>query len=198
MENRKRIFYCLIVAIALCVSLAIYNRCTSKPVVVDVKRDTVVVYDTIPDILPKPKDSVLTKYITRYLPLVSNDTIVKTDVMMCHDSVLVEVPITSKHYGNEQYDAYVSGYEPNLDSIFVYQKTEYITETITKMKPPNKWELDGMAVVNYNPKTQKYTPYIGGELTFKPSRWQVGIQAGIAKLDKIEPYVGGVVRYRVF
>lgn len=198
MENRKRIFYCLIVAIALCVSLAIYNRCTSKPVVVDVNRDTVVVYDTIPDILPKPKDSVLTRYVTRYLPIVHNDTIIKNDVITYHDSVFVEVPITSKHYGNEQYDAYVSGYEPNLDSIFVYQKTEYITETITKMKPPNKWELDGMAVVNYNPKTQKYTPYIGGELTFKPSRLQVGIQAGIAKLDKVQPYVGGVVRYRVF
>lgn len=179
--------------------LAIYNHC-GKPVEVDVKRDTVVVFDTIPDIMPRPKDSVVTRYVTRYLPVVRHDTVNQyfgfTEQLQ--DSALVEVPITSKHYGSDNYDAWVSGYEPSLDSIKVYQRTEYITETITQSKPPNKWELDGMAVVNYNIKTQKYTPYIGGELTYKPSRLQVGVQAGVAKLDKIEPYVGGIVRYRIF
>lgn len=189
----------MLAGVLLLSCLAIYNHC-GKPVVVDVKRDTVVVFDTIPDILPKAKDSVVTRYVTRYLPVVRHDTLnsVSFRENSVGDSVAVEVPITSKHYGGDNYDAWVSGYEPSLDSIMIYQRTEYITETITQSKPPNKWELDGMAVVNYNIKTQKYTPYIGGELTYKPSRLQVGVQAGIAKMDKVQPYVGGVIRYRVF
>lgn len=197
MSNKRRFMYCLLAGVLLLSCLAIYNHC-GKPVVVDVKRDTVVVYDTIPDIMPKAKDSVITRYVTRYLPVVKPVGITDTLTMWSHDTVAVEVPITSKHYGGDNYDAWVSGYEPSLDSIMIYQRTEYITETITSMKPPNKWELDGMAVVNYNIKTQKYTPYIGGELTYKPSRLQVGVQAGLAKMDKVQPYVGGIVRYRVF
>ena len=197
MSNKRRLMYCALAGVLLLSCLAIYNNC-QKPVVVDVKRDTVVVFDTIPDIMPRPKDSVVTRYVTRYLPVVKPVGITDTLTMWTHDTVAVEVPITSKHYGGDNYDAWVSGYEPSLDSITIYQRTEYITQTVAMSKPPNKWELDGMAVVNYNIKTQKYPPYIGGELTYKPSRLQVGVQAGIAKLDNVQPYVGGVVRYRVF
>ena len=41
----------------------------------------------------------------------------------------MEIPITQKKYETSEYRAYVSGYEPCLDSIFVFQKT--ITETVT-------------------------------------------------------------------
>ena len=116
---------------------------------------------------------------------------------MVHDSVAVAVPITSKHYGGKNYDAYVSGFEVKMDSIFVYNETQVITETITKIKPPNKFELDIVGGIDYNTSSQMYVPYAGGEFLYKPNRLQVGVRAGVSKTEKAEPYVGGVVKIRI-
>jgi hypothetical protein len=167
------------------------------PIVETVERDTVLVIDTAFYDRPITKDSVRTKYITRWLPA-KRDTISNTVTMWAHDTVAVEVPITSKHYGSDTYDAWVSGFEPSLDSIRVYQRTEYITERVTISKPPNKWELDIVGGIDYNIKHDKYTPFAGGELLYKPNRLQVGIQGGIVKTDKVEPYVGGKLKIRIF
>ena len=47
-----------------------------------------------------------------------------------HDSIEVPVPIYQKRYDDSLYTAWVSGFEPSLDSIRLYQQT--ITETVTK------------------------------------------------------------------
>ena len=163
----------------------------NKPYDTNVERDTVTVIDTIPHYYPKPVEVIKTKTDYRWL------TRVETSTDTLHDSVLVAVPITSKHYHGSDYDAYVSGYEPSLDSIKVYQKTEYITERVTISKPPNKWELDLVGGIDYNIKQQRYTPHAGGELLYKPNRLQLGIRGGVVKNDNFEPYVGGVVKIRI-
>jgi len=43
------------------------------------------------------------------------------------DSVAVEVPITQREYEGEDYHAWVSGYDPRLDSIRVYARREEVT-----------------------------------------------------------------------
>ena len=204
MKDKRRLLYCALVALVLLAGLGIYNHCTRKPVVVGVERDTVVVYDTIPHYYPVPKDSAVVKYVTRYLR--RTDTVeqfIAVNNMTDHfadtsNMIAVELPITSKHYSCKDYDAWVSGYEPSLDSIKVYQRTEYITERVTISKPPNKWELDAMAGIDYNVASQHYSPYAGGELMYKPNRLQVGIRGGVIKNDKAEPFAGAVVRYRIF
>jgi hypothetical protein len=221
MKDKRRLLYCALVALVLLAGIGIYNHCTRKPVVVGVERDTVVVYDTIPHYYPVPKDSAVVKYVTRYLRrtdtveqfiAVNNMTDQFADVSnmidensvssvsnSVTDSVAVVVPITSKHYSCKDYDAWVSGYEPSLDSIKVYQRTEYITERVTISKPPNKWELDAMTGIDYNVTSQHYSPYAGGELLYKPNRLQVGIRGGVVKGDnKAEPFAGAVVKIRLF
>jgi hypothetical protein len=186
------------VLVGLAIGLAIFMRC-SKAEQVKVERDTVVVFDTIYHHYPKPVDSAVVRYVTKVLPVVRYDTVhhlIGVDNMI-HDTVAVEVPITSKHYGAPEYDAWVSGYEPSLDSIKVYQKEVLITERVTISKPPNKWELDAMAGIDYNVKSQSYRPYAGGELLYKPNRLQVGIRGGIIKNDKAEPFAGAVIKYRL-
>lgn len=181
---------------------AVYNR----PLEVGTKRDTVIVYDTIPHYYPKPVDSAVVRYVTKVLPVVRYDTVhhvIGVDNMTEHfadtsNMMPVVIPITTKHYRAMEYDAWVSGYEPSLDSIKVYQKTEVITATITKVKPPNKWELDIVGGIDYNTAQDKYTPYAVGELLYKPSRLQLGIQGGIIKADKVEPIVGFKAKIRVF
>lgn len=164
-----------------------------KPIEEKVERDTVFKWDTIPQYFPQPVDGTEVKTVYKFLTRVQSNT----DTLTLHDSVLVEVPITSKHYKDERYDAYISGYEPSLDSIFVYQKTEYITETITKMKPPDKWELDVVGGIDYNTAKKSYEPYAVGELLYKPNRFQFGLQGGVIKTDKVEPFLGGKVKIRI-
>ena len=172
-----------------------------RPLDESVSRDTVILHDTVPDIAPEPKDSVRTKWVTRWLPS-KPDTITQWKTMTVHDSVAVAVPITSKHYGGKNYDAYVSGFEPKLDSIFVYNETQIITETITRMKPPNKLSLSVNAGVDYGITSQFWQPYANGELTLNNhKRLQLGIEGGVKKNEvtkDFEPYAGAKLKIKVF
>ena len=207
MKDKRRLLYCALVALVLLAGIGIYSRCQRKPVIESVERDTVVVYDTIPHYYPIPKDSVRTKWVTRWLPA-SPDTIdhfIEANNMDHYADtskmIAVEVPITSKHYGSKDYDAWVSGYEPSLDSIKVYQRTEYITERITISKPPNRWELDLIGGLDYNTTRQDFTPYAGGEILYKPNRLQVGVRAVVSKTantGKVDPFIGAVAKIRLY
>lgn len=168
-----------------------------RPLDTDVKYDTIIVHDTVPDLNPSPKDSVHIKYVTRWLKS-KKDTVSSVEFITMHDTVAVEVPITSKHYGNDTYDAWVSGFEPSLDSIKVYQKTEYITKTITQMKPPNKLSLDVSTGLNYVTDDKQIIPYLQGEFLYKPSRFSFGVQGGVYKdTESFKPYVGWLVKIRI-
>ena len=167
-----------------------------------VARDTVILHDTIPDYTPMPKDSATIKYVTRWLPSATKtDTITKWDYFVIHDSVAVEVPITSKHYQSEQYDAWVSGFEPSLDSIFVYQERQIITETITRtVKESKHFFLDVGAGCEYRFNTKDAVPF--AELGFKFKKGKVGIGAygGYShdtKENKGLPYARAKVTYDI-
>ena len=172
-----------------------------RPIEESVSRDTVTLHDTVPDYHPVPKDSARIKWVTRWLPS-KPDTITQWETLTIHDSVAVEVPITSKHYGGKNYDAYVSGFEPSLDSIFVYNETQVITETITRMKPPNKWSLSVNAGVDYGTTSQFWMPYASGELTLNNhKRLQLGIEGGVKKnevTNNIEPFAGAKLKLKIF
>ena len=145
---------------------AIYD----KPVIENVTRDTVIVTDTIARYYPKPVsvEKVRTEYkwLTRVVAENVGQEKISVDsasfpAKIPHDSVLVEVPIESKHYHGKEYDAWVSGYMPSLDSIKVYQKTEYITETVTKSKPPNRFSVGLQGGYGYGFKSKTWEPYVG-------------------------------------
>jgi hypothetical protein len=196
---RKYFFDAVVIIVAAALTAAIMHRCDRKPTkVIKVERDTIVQYDTVPHWYPKPVEVTKTK--TEYRWLTRVQPVGKTDTLTLHDSVLVEVPIESRHYHGEEYDAYISGYLTSLDSIFIRQKTEYITERITQMKPPNRWELDLVGGVDYNINNKVWLPYAGGELTLnRHKRLQLGIEGGVQWRDNtIDPYAGVKARYRLF
>lgn len=177
-----------------------------RPLDESVSRDTVTLHDTVPEYLPAPKDSARIKYVTRWLPAkhdtVYSENYAQSFAEIMHDTVAVQVPITSKHYGGKNYDAYVSGFEPSLDSIFVYNETQYITETITKSKPPNKWSLSVNAGVDYGTTSQFWQPYASGELTINnDKRLQLGIEGGVKKSEvtnNFEPFAGAKLKLKIF
>ena len=95
-------------------------------------RDTVsyTYYDTL----------TIEKPVYRYSYI--HDTIRTYFQTVCHDTVLVDVPIERKVYAEDSlYRAVVSGWHPQLDSLWIYPKTTEITITNTVRIPPPKFSL---------------------------------------------------------
>ena len=168
-----------------------------------VARDTVIVHDTVPDINPVPKDSATVKYVTRFLPVFKRDTVdhFLEVTQMVHDTVEVQVPITSKHYGNKDYDAWVSGYEPSLDSIKVYRETQYITETITRtVKDSKHFFLDVGAGCEYQFNGKSAVPFAELGARMKFGRVGIGAYGGYShdlKENKASPQARIKVSYDI-
>ena len=204
MRKTKWIFLAAALAIVYLLGIWTGKAIYDKPINGKVEHDTVIVHDTVPDIAPTPKDSVRIKWMTRWLPT-KHDTIPRTDTIYQpiggDNMVAVEVPITQKHYGNDTYDAWVSGFEPSLDSIKIYQKTQYITTTVTKVKPPNKYSLTINAGVDYGASSQFFQPYAFGKLTLNNDKMiQLGIKGGVKKnemTNKFEPVFGAEAKIKL-
>ena len=114
-------------------------------------RDTIV--DTIKVVKPIAVDSVVTRYKWVNVERVKDTTIVNEVSEVVFDTIRVRLPIESKHYTAESYDAWVSGYEPQLDSIKVYN-----CEVIVKPKK-SRWSVGVQGGVGLTPKGVQ--PYIG-------------------------------------
>ena len=142
--------------------------------------DTITRYDTLFVKSPTARDSIVVKYITKTLPSSKqkkNDTFLAENYAQNNgenippqemsderDSMAVEIPITQKRYDGENYSAWVSGYEPSLDSIFVSQRTDVVT--IREKKPPNKWHIGVQCGVGYTFKSKQFEPFIGVGLSY--------------------------------
>ena len=87
--------------------------------VLETQTDTIVVRDT--HVVEKPV--YIRKKITDTM-LVS-----VTDTLCLRDTLYVAIPKEVKVYANEDYYAEVSGYQPNLDYIEIYQKNVVISKT---------------------------------------------------------------------
>ena len=125
------------------------NRCTNKAATEQPLRDTIV--DTIRVIKPIAKDSVVTRYKWVNVERVKDTTIVNEVSEVVFDTIRVRLPIESKHYSTTNYDAWVSGYEPCLDSIKVYSRV---------INPKqSRWSIGLQGGVGMTPKGVQ--PYIG-------------------------------------
>lgn len=120
----KKALYFLLAAICLSVALNIW-QCSRQP-----EESTVVEHDTVwKDTTiyePQPADTVQTGRVVYIKVPVPGER----DTITLHDSIDVPVPIVQKRYDDSLYTAWISGFEPNLDSIRLYQPT--IVETVTK------------------------------------------------------------------
>lgn len=119
----------------------------------------VTVVDSVKKSFPVSVDSFVVRYITRSLPIAS-DSATKQFVS---DSVKVQIPISQKVYEDTLYRAYISGYEPKLDSITIKQKTTYITHTIRDKE--SRFRIGLQAGYGLTPKGMM--PYVGVGLSYK-------------------------------
>lgn len=145
------------------VVLNVFLLCDGRKEKTKVKTETKTVYDTVKHIAPVAKDSLIVKYKYKVLPVFKNitgDSVPYIAHTATNDSAGVIIPITQKIYADSNYTAYISGFEPTLDSIFIKNKTTTITNTITKTKKKH-FGIGVNIGYGYGIKSKSFEPYLG-------------------------------------
>ena len=83
------------------------------------------------------------------------------DPITLHDSIDVPVPIIQKRYDDSLYTAWVSGFEPNLDSLQLHQQEIITTITKTIVKPSPLITFGIQAGGGYGVFNRQFDTYIG-------------------------------------
>ena len=128
---------------------------------------TEVVSDTIFKVVkvdrPIVRESTIVKYKVVQLPI-ANDTIcVSSRKCICvsdtiKDSVFVQIPIEQKVYSDSNYTAWVSGYNPKLDSISITH-TEVSHKLVNNSKGSKRLFIG--IQVGYGVTPRGMQPYLG-------------------------------------
>lgn len=178
----------IIVAVAFagfCLGAFLANHCNHHFIGGNKKVDTVVVWDTLKWVEPSPVDSVVTGEIRVPVVMPRKQSVPKVDVRVfppsemdsvlqgqdvgkigSNDTVWATVPRTQKRYEDSTYTAWVSGYEPRLDSIEVYRKTTIVTKTQTVTKR-NRFNVGLTGGIGYGLFTRKPDIFIGVGCTIR-------------------------------
>lgn len=143
------------------------GRYTAKPETIVEEReriDTLVIRDT------------LTHYVPQYVHRHTRDTIRVPIRETIHDTVAVYLPRETRVYEDARYRAEVSGYQPSLDRIDIYTKTEVVTKDVTQVvKKKTRWGLGLSAgygvTINTTDQTFKPAPYIGVGIHYNLISW---------------------------
>lgn len=100
-----------------------------------VQTDTLTVRDTIRETRPVYVDRARTDTML----------VAVTDTVMVRDTVYMVLGREQRWYHGDRYDAWVSGYRPQLDSIWVYPETRYVTRTVRPAERKNSIALESSA-----------------------------------------------------
>ena len=84
--------------------------------------------------------------------VVVHDTLCKTD------TVTVSLPFVQKQYKDSSYSAWISGYEPSLDSIRVFPTTTIIRESKVVRQKARRWGIYGGVGIGVS---DRITPCVG-------------------------------------
>lgn len=141
----------IIVVLALCLLCFLAGRHSNRAGGVLVgKNDTLILHDTIRDSIPYPVYETVIQTVPEMFPIyiaLEGDTV--------REPIFVPIRITQKEYLTDDYHAWVSGYNPSLDSIDVFPKTMYIT----KRQLIRRWGIGITA--GYGIGRNGQSPYIG-------------------------------------
>ena len=86
----------------------------------------------------------------------------KQVVKQVNDTVFIDLPIEQKIYSDSSYTAYVSGYNPSLDSINIFQneKTILINQNIINNKK-KRFSIGPMVGIGYDFSNNNLSPIVG-------------------------------------
>lgn len=142
----------LILLIACCIIsfLGGYDYASKHCYNVSTVTDTIVKRDTITAIPDTVYRTVALGEKT--VKVLVHDTLCKTD------TVEVALPFVQKQYKDSSYSAWISGYEPSLDSIRVFPKTTIIRESKVVRQKDRRWGVFGGVGIGVS---DRITPCVG-------------------------------------
>ncbi|MCI9607518.1 MAG: hypothetical protein HFJ94_05025 [Muribaculaceae bacterium] len=127
-----------------------------------VKVDTVMMRDTV--IITEPV--LKSGYRAGRTAVTVARAELKIDSAECGDSVDIELPRVVRRYSGDEYDAYVSGISPRLDSLVIYKEWPEVSRTV--IQPPgrhSRWSVGVGAGVSATPCGIR--PYIGIGVSYR-------------------------------
>ena len=162
----------LLAAYGFC-RLIVGARRRAESAVHAVRRDTLIIRDTLRVSRPVPVREKVVRYVTVTLPPAparpdssnSNSSNLanigkdSADVLIDDTAKMVMLPITQQVYRDTTYTAWVSGYAAALDSIEVYPRTRIVRQTALPAARPRRWSFGIQAGYGYTPKGMQ--PYVG-------------------------------------
>lgn len=132
--------------------------------IVESRTDTLIIRDTVLERYPVAVEKVKTDTML----------IVISDTVTIRDTTYLLLEREQKHYSSNDYDAWISGYRPELDSIRIFPETKYITnEKIISVPSRKRWGL-GLQVgygVGLQGGKPIGTPYIGIGVSYNLLQW---------------------------
>lgn len=139
------------------------------------KRQIKVVENRVTDTVTKTLIDTITKYVPKYVTKKTTDTI----YLQVDEKSEVALEIEQKHYKDDGvYDAWISGYQPRLDSIKTYSRVEYKTITNNITKEIYKSTIDLYPYIGFKRLDNKVGQVIG--LTIKtPKMWIYSAEIGV-------------------
>lgn len=125
------------------------------------KVDTLYLFDTIRIEKPVPK---IIKKIDTFLVQVK-------DTIKLKDTLYIALSREQITYEDKNYQAWISGYQPQLDSIHIFRNTQQIinSTTIQNKLQKNRWSIGIHAGYGLTSRQNiiKPTPYIGFGLSYR-------------------------------
>lgn len=145
----KNVIYIIIIFILIILNLYQYSHNKNNIIEINnvetIRQDTIIVRDTLKFYKPKPiyvKSEIDTLYI--------------------NDTTFIELPKETKVYRDSTYEARISGFQPNLDYIYVFPKKTYITtEKVSYIEKKRHFSHGLQVGVGYGLITKKPDVFIG-------------------------------------
>ena len=159
---KKWIPYIVIAVLVVCLILSLTNR--NEVAIETYTTDTITI--------------VRTDTIRERIPHFISEMVLDTIFVEKVPENVLKLPITQKYYNTDSYQAWVSGYKPNLDSINVFNKVveRTVNHTIDRVVYPKSidWYLNaGSMFID-----KKAAPYVGLNVKFK-NDLVIGANAGV-------------------
>lgn len=170
---REKIKYLLIGVVFTCIAIACLDRCGHDSEYKVLSRDStsITIIDSTRYVEPDINIEIDLGAIA--VPIRDIDTcfIYNTDTLY--------LPLTQRFYSTSEYKAWISGYNPKLDSIVVFSKT--ITNTIKEViQKQKKWEISAYMGSSFG--VNSVMPYLGVEYSRK--RWALNAEYGYDVINK--------------
>lgn len=169
----KKGFWIVVAVLAASIAMNVWFWTSEPEIETILKRDTVwrdtAIYE------PQPAETVNTgRVVYIRVPVKSGGGLIGDSLPMDReaDSIDVPIPIVQKRYEDSLYTAWVSGFEPNLDSIRLYTPEIQTTVTKTVYEPTPLMTLGVQVGGGYGLIHRQPDIYvgIGGQINLWPRR----------------------------